>query len=423
MGKNTKKQGSLISTIVMIGVIPLISLSLVLGTYTTLTRYNGIYEEIFNELKGMCICVGELVSVSTDSSGAFVGADDMFDSISTRTEIDITLFEGDTRVVTTVRDDSGSRAIGTKASEQVKNEVLVSGRVFYSDDVEVNGTQYFGYYMPLHGADGAIKGMAFAGKSRSDVEGTLARMIIQSIGIVAVGTVIAASLCIIFARRLVRDVNSAADFLNKVADGDTEGAAETRLTRRNDEIGSMGRSAVKLQQSLRSLISTDPLTGLFNRRACNIQLAEMKRLADEEGAAFSTAIGDIDFFKNFNDRYGHACGDEVLKDIAGILTRCCAGGVVSRWGGEEFLIAFGGSDQGAALNAVSRVMKELESYRCTYNGESIPVTMTFGTSVYNGTQSIDNLINTADQRLYYGKNNGRNRIVTEIPKEQNNLGG
>lgn len=420
MGNTVKKQGSLITRIVMIGVIPLISLSLVLSAYTAVTRYTGIYEEIFNELKGMCVCVGELVSAESDSNGDFVGNEDIFDSISTRTEIDISLFEEDTRIITTVKDSTGSRAVGTKASAEVISEVLQSGRVFYSDNVEVNGTQYFGYYMPLHNTDGSIKGMAFAGKSRSDVESLLAQMIIQSISIAAVGTIIAASLCVIFAKRLVKDVNSAADFLNKVADGDTECAAETGLTSRNDEIGSMGRSAVKLQRSLRSLISTDPLTGLFNRRACNIQLSEMKSRADNDGAAFSTAIGDIDFFKNFNDKYGHACGDEVLKDIAAILTRCSQGGIVSRWGGEEFLIAFGGSDPSASFNAVSRVMEELHDYRCTYNGESIPVTMTFGTSVYNGSQSIDSLINTADQRLYYGKNNGRNRIVTEIPEENTN---
>lgn len=414
MGKSIKKQGSLITRIVLIGVIPLILLSLVLAAYTAITRYKGIYEEIFNELKGMCVCVGELVSAQSDSNGDFIGNEDIFDSISARTEIDISLFEGDTRIITTVTDNNGKRAIGTKASSEVTNDVLKSGRVFYSDNVEVNGTQYFGYYMPLHNNDGSIKGMAFAGKSRSDVKKMLARMIIQSIGIAAVGTVIAASLCVLFAKRLVKDVNSAAEFLNKVADGDTECTAETQLTKRNDEIGSMGRSAVKLQHSLRSLISTDPLTGLFNRRACNIQLNEMKNCADNEGAAFSTAIGDIDFFKNFNDKYGHACGDEVLKDIAAILTRCSQGGIVSRWGGEEFLIAFGGSDPNSAFNAVQLVMKELCNYRCTYNGESIPVTMTFGISVYDGTQSIDSLINTADQRLYYGKNNGRNRVITEI---------
>ena len=417
MSESMGRHGSLIKKIVAIGVIPLLALSAVLSTYMTVSRYNGIYNEIFNELKGMCVCVGELVSLNSDSNGVFTGGKDMFDSISARTDIDITLFDGDTRSITTVRNEDGARAIGTKASPEVTDEVLVNGRIYYSDHVEVNGTPYFGYYMPLHSATGAVTGMAFAGKSRSDVERILARMVIQSLGIAGVGTLIAGTFCVLFARRMVRAVNSAAGFLNRVADGDTESPVDSRLTSRDDEIGSMGRSAVKLQRSLRSLISTDPLTGLYNRRACNIKLAELKSLADGEGSAFSVALGDIDFFKQFNDRYGHACGDEVLKDIARILTCCADGGMVSRWGGEEFLIAFGGSDPEAAYMAVQRVMEELSAYRCEYAGEKIPVTMTFGTAQYDRSQTYEALVNTADERLYYGKNHGRNRVVTKLPAE------
>lgn len=418
MSESTGRHGSLIGKIVAVGVIPLLALSAVLSTYMAVTRYNGIYNEVFNELKGMCVCVGELVSLTSDSDGVFTGGEDMFDSISARTDIDITLFDGDTRSITTVRGEDGARAIGTKASPEVADEVLAGGRIYYSDHVEVNGTPYFGYYMPLHSATGAITGMAFAGKSRSDVEGIIAHMVAQSLGIAGVGTLIAGACCVIFARRMVRAVNSAASFLNRVADGDTECPVDSRLTSRGDELGSMGRSAVKLQHSLRSLISTDPLTGLYNRRACNIRLSELKELADSEGQAFSVALGDIDFFKHFNDRYGHACGDEVLKDVARILTRCAEGGMVSRWGGEEFLMAFGGNDPEAAHRAAHRAMEELSAYRCEYEGESIPVTMTFGTAQYNGAQSYETLVNTADERLYYGKNHGRNRVVTEIPAEE-----
>lgn len=418
MNESTSRRGSLIKKIVAMGVIPLLALSAALSTYMAISRYNSICSEVFNELKGMCVCVGELVSLTSDSNGVFTGDEDMFDSISARTGIDITLFEGDTRSITTVRAEDGARAIGTKASQDVADEVLASGRIYYSDRVEVNGTPYFGYYMPLHSIAGDITGMAFAGKSRSDVEGILFGIVVQSLVISGVGTLIAGAFCVIFARRIVRAVNSTALFLNRVADGDTECPVDARLTSRDDEIGSMGRSAVKLQRSLRSLISTDPLTGLYNRRACNIKLEELKKLADSSGCAFSLALGDIDLFKQFNDRYGHACGDEVLKDIARILERCTDGGMASRWGGEEFLIAFGGSDPQAAYDAVQRVMEELSEYRCEYAGQSIPVTMTFGTAQYNGAQTYEELVNTADERLYYGKNHGRNRVVTELPEEE-----
>lgn len=419
MKDKENRRGSLIKKIAGISILPLLALSAVLSTYMAVTGYKSIYDQVYNELKATCVCVGELVSNSIGSDDRFVGSEDMFDSISASTDIDITLFSMDMRSITTVRNNDGARATGTKASAEVATEVLGNGRVYYSDRVEVNGTQYFGYYMPLHDASGSISGMAFAGKSRSGVNKAITHTVVQAIIIAVAVTLATGLLCVVFGRKLVSAVNSAAVFLNRVADGDTECHADEDLTKRDDEIGSMGRSAVKLQRSLRSLISMDPLTELYNRRACNIRLSELKRLADENGAALSVALGDIDFFKKFNDHYGHACGDKVLKDVAQILKRCADGSAVSRWGGEEFLMIFGGSDPEAASKAAERVMEELRAYRCEYNGGCYSVTMTFGTAQYDGAQSTDELVNTADERLYYGKNHGRNMVVTEIPDEEN----
>ena len=191
--------------------------------------------------------------------------------------------------------------------------------------------------------------------------------------------------------------------------------ADARLVNRKDEIGDMGRSAVKLQQALRNLISNDPLTGLYNRRACGIKMNDLRDRAISEGTPFVAAIGDIDFFKRFNDNYGHACGDKVLKDISGILRDGMRDiGFASRWGGEEFLLIFS-VPYDEALAALGRIMDSIHTYRCKYEGKDIPVTMTFGISNYEGG-TVDALVNTADGRLYYGKNHGRNCIVESIPE-------
>lgn len=403
--------------IVAMAVVPLLILSVIASFFIAGAIVRNYSVDVVNELRSECITINTFISrklKSSDYRNSEIKPD-LFDSISQQTNMDITLFFGSERSVTTVKNPDGTRAVGTYADEEIASHVLVGGEDYFSEQANVNGNMYFAYYMPLFDVEGNIVGMTFAGKSRASVYHSVMLSIIGSLAVSWSLTAVVAVICGTAARKMVRALKMTAEFMGRIASGDTECELDERVISRRDEIGGMGRAAVKLQRSLRDLISNDPLTGLFNRRACNIRLAEMLDGAKADDSCLTVVIGDIDFFKKFNDRYGHACGDLVLRDISDILRRGTKGaGIAARWGGEEFLLAFSLSDD-AAMAAMENIMQEIRNFRSEYDGEEISVTMTFGVQHYAGENNTDVIINAADEKLYYGKNHGRNMIVEHIP--------
>lgn len=156
------------------------------------------------------------------------------------------------------------------------------------------------------------------------------------------------------------------------------------------------------------LANYDSLTQLRNRRSL---LDEWKKL---ERADYCVIMGDIDDFKKINDTYGHEQGDEVLKLVSSVMSAAVdEEAYVSRWGGEEFLLLiFGTVDN--ARKAAERIQKGLKEADMRVLGQKVPVTMTFGISACGESLEgkIDELIQRADSRLYLGKRNGKNCIVT-----------
>lgn len=169
--------------------------------------------------------------------------------------------------------------------------------------------------------------------------------------------------------------------------------------------------------NLKRLANVDPLTGLKNRRCMMNYLKEQVEESyknKQEGAVI--AIGDIDFFKRFNDKYGHACGDEVLTQLAALFMDYMEDkGDVARWGGEEFLLVFKDCSMEQGMEYMNKLIHRIRLMDIRYGGEILRVTMTFGISEYDPDKSIDSIINNADKKLYFGKQNGRNRIVNTVP--------
>lgn len=176
----------------------------------------------------------------------------------------------------------------------------------------------------------------------------------------------------------------------------------------------------KLVKTLRSssekldmLASHDPLTGLKNRRAMMDFLVGInENTAGKSKTPVTIAIGDIDFFKRFNDCYGHDCGDEVLKQLSALFIDYMDGkGEVARWGGEEFLFVFADSDLNQSVIFMENLVHKIRLMSVMYGGENLRITMTFGVTQLDSSQTIDSCISNADRKLYNGKQNGRNRIV------------
>ena len=171
--------------------------------------------------------------------------------------------------------------------------------------------------------------------------------------------------------------------------------------------------------NLKRLANVDSLTGLKNRRCMMKYLKENVESAGpgrQNNAVI--AIGDIDLFKRFNDRYGHACGDEVLTQLSALFMDYMEDkGEVARWGGEEFLLVFNDCTFEQGIEHMEKLIHRIRLMDIRYGGESLRVTMTFGISEYNPELTVDAIINNADKKLYFGKQNGRNRIVYTIPTD------
>ncbi len=322
-------------------------------------------------------------------------------------EIDTSIFWKDTRILTTLEDEYGVSAVGTKADPEVVEAVLERGENFYSEKLDINGVAYVGYYTPLENSDHTIVGMVFAGKNKELVY----EKVFQTLAWFAVFSVIAVAIAIlitsIFSNRMILDINLINQFLRTISEGNLTVELDERIKARNDELGTIGKYAATVRSDLKKMIETDPLTTLYNRRSCNNRLIALEKKEEE----FSLVMCDIDHFKAINDTYGHAAGDYVLVTISKMIKENIKGcGFACRWGGEEFLLIYR-LDGGETMEKVKRLQADIRAYEFQYEDKTLKITMTFGVETEEQSEPYEERIKKADDYLYSGKNNGRDQIV------------
>jgi diguanylate cyclase (GGDEF)-like protein len=161
--------------------------------------------------------------------------------------------------------------------------------------------------------------------------------------------------------------------------------------------------------------TTDALTELPNRRAFDEALARDLARAQRQTAPLSLAVLDVDHFKMFNDKYGHATGDIVLKAVGHALAACVrSGDIAARYGGEEFAVILPGTDLQGALIAGERLRKAIAEKVIESAHGKLGVTVSVGIVCYRpgtGKATCESLFERADQALYRAKQQGRNRVV------------
>lgn len=173
-----------------------------------------------------------------------------------------------------------------------------------------------------------------------------------------------------------------------------------------------GNTAVMLQERLRAAAGTDALTGLMNRRRISERMKEEVPRARRSGNALSLMLLDIDRFKSINDEHGHAQGDLVIAGVADVLKSSVRSiDMVSRWGGEEFLILLPDTDVQAAADLAERVRRQVATRVRRHEGSEVSVTTTIGVTTLRPLESIEAAIHRADVALYTGKRAGRDRVV------------
>lgn len=428
----SKRKGKIYYSMQAISVLPLLSFALVLILSSSFFFSKSMHQEVANGLEDAAeLCTALLDSTypgdyrlaenTIDGKKAYslykgdtdiTTAYSFVDNIKRITDMDITLFYQDTRILTTISNWEGERIIGTGAPDLIISEVLSNGSARFYNNVLINNTTYFAYYAPLHNTDGSITGMLFVGKPTDTVN----KMIRQStLPIIIIGIMVLLITCFFsftYAKKIVSALHRLKEFFTKVADGNLDATPASGIMNRNDEFTEIGRAALSMQRSLKTLIERDALTDLYNRRSCNQLLQKTVDKAKANGNLFCTVLADIDHFKSINDTYGHESGDIVLQNVAKLFkNHIHKKGYVGRWGGEEFLIVYENCDMIQAKEHLQALQTLIRGTTHAVEGAEIKITLTFGL-VCDNTLDPHELIKKADDNLYTGKENGRDCIVS-----------
>ncbi|WKA58231.1 GGDEF domain-containing protein [Planococcus shenhongbingii] len=183
--------------------------------------------------------------------------------------------------------------------------------------------------------------------------------------------------------------------------------AYAKLQSLMEKVEQKQRELEELNTSLQQMTTTDPLTGLKNRRYLEEILSEMTGQA-EAGRPLSLLVIDIDFFKRINDTYGHQMGDAVLQELSWkLLSETDGQGIVSRMGGEEFVILLPDASKDEAHSFAEQLRRQIEHAEWLH----VPVTVSIGVAVFENEDNADSLFARADEALYISKNSGRNRVT------------
>ena len=172
--------------------------------------------------------------------------------------------------------------------------------------------------------------------------------------------------------------------------------------------------------------ATDSMTGIANRRYFDKRLASEVSRAFRDRSNLSLVLCDVDFFKQYNDHYGHQQGDECLKQFAAILDSFCrrGGDLAARVGGEEFALLLPTTEHEAARSLAEQARRAFDEAGILHAGSKVSdnATASFGvaTLVPDGLDAATTIYKRADDALYSAKENGRNRVVSETEMERLN---
>ncbi|WP_282609606.1 GGDEF domain-containing protein [Pelagibius sp. Alg239-R121] len=188
---------------------------------------------------------------------------------------------------------------------------------------------------------------------------------------------------------------------------------EERLNDSSQEINELQDDLKKVRQEA----MTDGLTGLANRKCFDVRLAEGMNSSTESNEKLSLLLLDIDFFKKFNDTYGHQIGDQVLKLVSQNLRKTVKGqDTAARYGGEEFAVILPDTELVNAIKLAETIRVNLakQVLKNRRTGDSFgKVTVSIGVATYHKGESMEDLIRRSDRALYKAKQDGRNRVVSE----------
>lgn len=347
-GNGTKgKRLDFLRVIMLIGSVPLLSAIIILTIYAAMKMENELETSTYARLRACAISVQKYFE--WDIREEILEKDDVsyefIDSLQ-KNEIELTFFEGDTRFITSIKDKSGNRVEGTKASEEVWN-IVKTGKDYQSDGIDISGVKYYVYYTPVCTDDGKVIGMAFAGEKEAIVNDAKNNLIISFVKIALVLTVVYLIILIWLARVIRKPLAKTAADIENIANGNISNEisgsskiAETdklitasRILKEklNDIVSGVNEHVLNLQQDTASLKeradfcndgtkqisqAMEELSVTAVTLAENVQDVNAKSL--EMGNAITDIDGDVQVLSD-NSNHMDKANEDAAKSIETVL--------------------------------------------------------------------------------------------------------
>lgn len=308
MTGKTKNKGlkSLRYKIIFSAMLPILVMSVLIGVVSARNMQSAIQEEMMEGIRMGAVSLGSLYDAvneepfTLDSNGNLMkgsfnvsGDTEFLDSFVEGLDLDVTIFYGDTRMATTLKDkDTGKRIVGTTASEEVVEQVIKNGEIKKAFNLTINEKPYYACYVPLRNPDGTIVGMAFAGKPSSDVNKIVSQ---KTSGIVVVEIVmmlIAVAAILIMANGLQKGIYAAEKALDRLANGDLTTTIENKIICRNDELGDMAKGVSVLLRQLMVVVQNIRQSSQTLLQS-GTELSEMANQTSTTADDISKAVEDI----------------------------------------------------------------------------------------------------------------------------------
>lgn len=264
-----QKKLSVMAQLVMLCVIPMVVMVAFVTFYAIGTMRNMVHDTTMEGLENLCRSVYAAYEALDPGAYRIEGETlykgdynvsenvDIIDSFVEGSSADVTLFYGDTRRATSLRDkDTGERILGTKASDAVIQTVINEGKNYETDNVTINGETYYAFYMPAVDSSGKCVGMVFAGQPATEAGARINRSSMMILGIAALILLIALIICVKIASAIAKVIVQTETLLSSLADGDLNLTVNERILKRTDEIGVMGHAVERLLEELQNIIGS-----------------------------------------------------------------------------------------------------------------------------------------------------------------------
>lgn len=260
-----RKGISITVKIMVLVVLPLTLFGLVSAGICYFKQKDMAYTLISQELRSLAFNVGDQYDLLAEGNYSYEAGKlqkgekeltenyELIDRIKSQTDVNVTIFWGNVRILTTLLDDNGNRIIGTSLPDNIAEKVL-HGEEYFNSDMKIADSKYCGYYIPLRQPNDEIVGIVFTGKAKTDVDNEVNKNVMQLAVIVGCILLGAMVIAIVFTRRLMHGLLQAIEGLDCVANNNLTFILRENLLKRNDEIGKISKSVYKLIDSLKNMI-------------------------------------------------------------------------------------------------------------------------------------------------------------------------